>query len=237
MPIVTTNQVWSFVLTSMLDEHYLSYRTERAMTRTPVIQSDITGTHIPSGIWFQNWGSYSFSDAAAQKYGNQIDLAIGRKWTMGDFKMNAALRYMDFASVGELTSPDVISVMLDMRRDYAIAADHTISPELYLEWLGCPNQLPNGTPFVQIGISHVWKTPFGLKPLTIEHRHWLAWDDGFNANKPDGLMYRIDAGFNWRITPKLEFVFPGLRFETPVIDAHDGRKTDKAVLGGIRYSF
>jgi hypothetical protein len=230
---LTTNS-WTphgYVFSRMYD-HYLSYRLGTSPTTTPVLWSEI-GVDFPKDFYFQAFGSYGLSEAPAQKLGNQIDLVAGKRWMICSFKFDGNVRFSNVAPLGTWWDGDIVYLNLVVSRDFVLSLHHTIRPSIYSEWMGCVDAYDQGTMIEQVGATHIWKSPLGIKPLSLVHCHFFSWADEYKTI-PQGFFFRSDIGFNWRITPKFEVILPGVRF----IKALDNtRKDDKSLMAGVRFTF
>jgi hypothetical protein len=234
--VVSTNHQWAlhgYAMTRLYD-HYLSFRTGTPLTRTPVLWSEME-VNFPKGIYFQGFGSYGLSEAPEQKLGNQIDMVAGKRWTIGEFKLDSNVRFSDITPVGTWWNGDLVYLNLIFSRDFKIPnhPNHILRPTIYSEWMTYVDRFDQGAMLEQVGFAHIWKSPLGIKPLSIVHCDYFSWCDQW-VKTPPGFFFRSDVSFNWHVTKRLDIICPGGRF----VAGLDGtRGNDKSLMAGARFSF
>jgi hypothetical protein len=219
-------------------DHYLSYRSERAPNKTAVWWSDLD-IDFPD-FYLGVWGSYCLSDTPSQQKATELDLVIGKRGTISGINYDCQFRYMDMTKMGMWQDAgDCVDFGLMLTgKEYSLGYHNTIQPALDTEWMASCQNVGGGGLIIQPGFIHKWKSPLGIKRLTLVDKDWFCWNDlWFKKNKADGFSLRIDAAMVWTVTKRISFSLPGIRFITPVINPDDGRKTDIQYWTGLRMTF
>jgi hypothetical protein len=86
-------------------------------------------------------------------------------------------------------------------------------------------------------ITHVWKQPFGIRPLSLAHQAFVIHDDGFDGPKNDseGYFLRWSAGLCWQLNKRITLTAPSFIAQIPLHKGGDGR--GKASSWGLSLSF
>ncbi len=235
----STNEVSSptFSLESSIRSEFVSFRTSREVTTTPVILNDLN-LFLPHDLRLNVWQSQTTSSAKSECNGNELDLALGKNWKFNGFSVYTEYRFMNLNQLNNWGDGDVMSFTLSLSsKPYKITTNQTIQGVLYTEYLCDLKDLMHWVPTVQPGLVYVWKAPLGIKCLSVCDKNWIAWDDGWRKNTPNGMMLRIDANCTWDVMPHVQVIVPGVRFVTIMVNPHDGRHEATQWWAGVKLSF
>jgi hypothetical protein len=188
-------------------------------------------------MWVESFGSFGTSQAFSQRFSYESDLALGKNWTIGNWKLVGAARLMDMYPVSAWDEGDVVKLSLNLSRTYTISSSHSLKPEFIAEWMANYGKWRDGAEFLRMGLTHTWNSPLDIKPLKLVHTEGFAWDSGWRGNNPETVFFQSTAGLNWQISKKIQLTLPGVRATVPLSDGHDGRKADKAVYTGLSIKF
>jgi hypothetical protein len=229
---------YGFIDSSVRD-HYLSYRTQGSLNKTPVIWTEAI-VFGPEEFYVDVFDSHSLSSSRSQQNVNEIDLVLGKKFHYGtNFTFDSSVRYMDFEPYEKLGQGDYFNTgLLTTWKDFQFLRNNYLQPALDVEWLAKVNDIAGGGYFIQPGVIHRWVSPLGIKRLVWTNREWFSWDHlKFMGKKSDGFFFRSDTCFSWKLSKHWSAAVPGVRVITPVIQTSDGRKADVQTWAGLRLFF
>lgn len=211
--------------------------------KNPVVQLDFffrlnsIFPHVPKCLYGDLWWSKSTSSGSFNEgFGNEVDLTIGCSGKAGDYNFNVGLGYLFIAELDELRG-DLLKLHLNISRDFRVSEQHILTPYARAEalfplgWRG--GDAKTGA-LLFVGLSHDWSAH---SRLMLSHDLSLVCDTGSLVNFDSGCMAKYDARIGWKITDFVRLDFPTFRVITPISSFDDGRKTERAVGGGVVLSW
>jgi len=216
---------------------YIAFRVDRALATTPVLQTTLS-LELPADVFLEVFDSHAWSDRKDQRLGNELDLAIGKRFRLGRWCLSPAFRWMNEPSLGQWGAEDIAVFSGYLTGDFRPCRSYLIRPEALIEWMAHPDVIErHGTAVTRVGMIQVWKDPIDIPLLDLRCRTSAARDSGWGKNDPAGVFFQLDGGLDWTVGSHILCTLPGLKVIAPLTSCHDGRRTQSAVLASLKYSF
>ncbi len=229
LPVYADGQTNSWVpngsLNISLQERYIGIRVSRVLHEGLSLWSDLT-VNLPKGFYVSIWDHYGIENREISKQPDELDLTFGWRKNLPVFglEIGVAATYINNSPLGLWWERDVWSQSVTISKTYMFG-QHLLKPQLRIEWLSPTVDIGEGVIVLMPNISHSWKQPFGIKPLSFTQQAFLIHDDGFNLPKNDseGYFLRWNAGLRWRLGKKVTLTLPSYIAQVPLHRGNDGR--------------
>jgi len=203
----------------------------------PVVQSDLTITHLRSGVYVDIWHSMSLTQGGiSNNYGNEIDYSIGWSGDFAGIGIDAGVTYIDVIDLFTMPVGDVIQPYVELSRKFEVNDRNMITPFIKTEY-GTPakgNARELKGLHIHSGLKHNWNVK---KRLTVTQQFVLTFDDGaFGANRAWIGAYDLSPSYRF-LEKKLYNLSLDLsaRVIGPIADSkNDTRKLQ--LIGGVGLS-
>lgn len=225
-------------LKSGASDKYIGLRVSRTFHSENQLWSEIY-LDLPKGIFADLLYIRGLDDSDfSSNFGDEIQSTIGWKGKISEMDASLSVCFSNIYPTDKLWNGDTILPSFRLSKDYKIT-DHLIRPELAVEWIAATDDIASGAIVLRPNVTHRWKAPLGIDPLTINQNGMLVWDDGFNKpkNSSDGIFFRYSACLDWQLSRNVIFSFPQYIISEPITDPHDGRKGDSSIGGSLMLKF
>lgn len=222
----------NIISNTSFSDKYLAFGAGIELTKTPVIQSDIT-VSFDNGLYALLWASSSFDKnygktrSGAIDFGDEIDLGIGWTGKIKGLSVDIGTTYFDEPFPGSFGVNDVLYT--HMRVGKTFTCGYTLTG-VWENYLTMPHSTPTGGNLVGLEASKTFKlTNKFSTPIMLG----AVYDDGgFGAGS--GILIRGSATLSYQLNSET-VLNGGCRFYIPTMS--DYRKTDVVWWGGVTLSF
>jgi hypothetical protein len=209
-----------------LQERYVAMRTSRRLHNGLSLASEMNVRLSSSGFYLNVWDHAGLENRKTSKQPDEIDLTVGWRKNLPKLGLETglSLTYINNSPLDLWWERDVLAPAITLAKEY-VFGKHTLKPQLRVEWLAQATDVGEGVTLLMPNVSHAWKQPFGIKPLSLAHQAFLIHDDGFNLprNDSEGYFFRWHAGLKWRLNEKATLTLPGFTALIPIHRGQDGR--------------
>ena len=160
------------------------------------------------------------------KQPDELDLTLGwhNNIPLWNLDVGLATTYINNAPLDLWWEKDVWLQATTISKTYVVG-QHVLKPQIRVEWISRTKDIGGGALILMPNISHTWKKPLGIKPLSIVHQAFVIHDDGFDppGNDSKGVFLRWNAGLKWQIAKNASLTLPGFCAQVPIQKGDDGR--------------
>ena len=217
-------------LSSGVQHGYLGKRVSRNIYPGLMLWSELD-CDLPCHAFLNVWDSTKLDNGAGHG-GDELDLTFGFQGKLGDYNVKISSSLLNVYPLDKWWNGDIAVQSLFVSRDFKLG-DHTIQPEMRVEWTAKTDDFGGGALILMPSVTDIWSHPFGIKRLTFVQKATVAWDDGFNGagNNSSGVFAYGDWSLNWELTKHISVTLPSIGLIIPLHDAHDGRNKTEPTFG------
>lgn len=221
-----------------LVERYIAMRISRVLHDDISLWNELN-VNLFDGVSLNFWEGHGLVGRSASKQPDELDLnLVYQKTFPNKLELRVATSYFNNYPLDRWVDGDVLVESVGLGRTYKIQ-DHTITPQLRLEWIGKTTDMGGGALIVIPNVTHVWQKPFGIKRLSFAQQLFAVRDDGFDGpkNDSDGIFARWNGGARWQLTKNLVWTMPGYSIQLPLTKTNDGRGEARAWSTSLTLKF
>jgi hypothetical protein len=201
----------------------------------PVLQNDLTITHVSSGVYLDIWQSISLSrSGVSSNYGNELEYFIGWSGEIFGIGADAGIGYFDLITLFNMPKGDVIQPYIELNKKAELGGHHTLIPYVRVEY-GIPakgNAKEFKGLYVYNGLKHGWQI---TEYISVNQKAVIIFDDGaYGADRAWVGAYEISSSY--RIIEWLAFDLSG-KVIAPFTKTTDGRKAQFIGSSGFSVTF
>ena len=188
-------QDFSFRAQSMVRSKYIGPDDGLLFYGDPVVHSNVTLTHNPTGLFLDVWHSTGFNTNLSGDWDDEVDVTLGLNKTFGKASFTFALAYYDDFDLGHGPVNDVVKAGVRIAYEpQKVTSWLTVT--LFASYTGffIPDSATtfDGGTVLALGVDTEVKL---TERWSIASCSALAWDDGAFGVKP-GLLFRHTSTLN-----------------------------------------
>jgi hypothetical protein len=164
----------------------------------PVVQSELTIVHVPSGFYVDIWHSASISHGGvSSNYGNEIDYTLGWSGDFAGIEIDAGITYIDNITLFTMPVGDSVRPYVELNKKFEVDERNTMTPFIKTEY-GIPakggSRELKGL-HIHSGLKHHLEI---TKGLNVNQKVVLTLDDGaFGADRALVGAYEITPSYRF----------------------------------------
>lgn len=202
-------------------EKYLARKVSRVLSYEPGYLTDVT-LDFKHGWYTQLWSMHGLDSDFSGDSGDETQFIIGKKFSAPNLQGLTQIGYFNIHPFEEWGS-DRFCADLQLTKKIDITPNLSMSPEVWLTWLGESEDPLTGGWVARAGTSFVWKKPFDVDKLQITGFTNINVDDGVGKNKSGGMFLYSNIQLSWTVSKNFSLTLPGYTSIVSVKDPEDGR--------------